>query len=221
MRWKGCCSTDIRKSSTPTSRSSGASSHRLQKKISSPHAHLFTRRRHPKLATAALSKCSSRLNQADRCQCTARASTSGLAIYRKQARAGRHGAREWLGNHEGCSLVGLQRDLLGEHHVAWHQRPGRPKAPAHHNSPFLVHLIDVGRGAIANAISLAELRAYDIEGFASLELRQLLRRKPIAKQRNSSGLGFFIGLPPIPYRKRHRTQRCGCAPESHKHDCVA
>ena len=75
-----------------------------------------------------------------------------------------------------ATLVGLQRNFLGQHDVACDEITFGRKAPTNTGTAGAVELVDVHRDTVANPVSLSAVAAGDLKIAFRVILRELLRR---------------------------------------------
>jgi hypothetical protein len=80
-----------------------------------------------------------------------------------------------IGYLEGCLFVGLERDLLREHHVPDREVTVGSETPDGDQRTMFAEFIDVHMSGTPNAVSLAAVGAHHFEMAISLVLSELRR----------------------------------------------
>jgi hypothetical protein len=109
-----------------------------------------------------------------------------------------------------CQLICLQSYLLCEHDVTRHQIAFGHETPSHLRIAGLVHLSNVGRVAIKDAVSFAGAAADNVEEIHRVKLRALFLRKPMPQEAHPRR---FSSVSPadrsVKSPERARTRRIG------------
>ena len=106
-----------------------------------------------------------------------------------------------FGYNERTPFVSFQRNLLRQHNITCDQSLLRNKTPACCYPSARVHLADIHRHTVTNAVALAALTADNVKIPIRLILRQLFRRQPFLQQIDAAYFCLGVTRFQVPFSK--------------------
>jgi len=120
------------------------------------------------------------------------------------------GNRSWrklVCHRQGSQFVRFKSYFLSEHDVTRHQIAFGHETPSHLGIAGFVHLSNVGRLAIEDAVPFTGVTADDVKKIHRVKLRALLLRQPTPKEAPPTGLRA-IAAADGPVKSKKRTRIC-------------